>query len=166
MKNWLRRICGAVGMGLIWGAVWAAVGALKGVLVDPSGSMSELWVGPPIGAFPGFVGGVMFSAVLGIAATPRRLHELSLSRVGAWGGMVGLLLGVLPLAINEPPNEYPLWLVAAVVIGSLTLMGAVSAAGSLALARRARSPEGHGDTVDPDSVATKSRGGGGASTRR
>lgn len=137
MKEWLRLISVAVIVGLIWAAAWAAVGALIGI-VDPSGSLDELWVGPPIGVHPGFVGGVVFSTVLRIAARPRRFDELSLSTVVACGGMVGLLLGVLPLAINEPPGESPLWLVAAVVIGSMTLMGAVSAAGSLALARRAR----------------------------
>ena len=52
--------------------------------------------------------------------------------------MVGFLLGVLPMAINEPPSGFPVWQVAAVVIGSLTLMGFISAAASLALARRAQ----------------------------
>jgi hypothetical protein len=84
----------------------------------------------------------------------------------ALGGMVGLLLGLLPLAINKPPTEFPPWLVAAVVIGSLTLMGAVSAAGSLALAKRAKSREVLGDTVDPDSGAIESPGGGDARRRR
>jgi len=138
VKRWLRRIRGAVGMGLLWGALWAAVGALNGVLVGPNGSMDGLWLGPPVGMFPGFVAGVMFSAVLGIAAAPRRLHELSIAQAGAWGGMVGMVLGVLPFAINKPPSEFPLWLVAGAVIGSFTLMGAISAAGSLALARRAK----------------------------
>jgi hypothetical protein len=137
VKEWLRLISGAVGMGLLWAAVWAAAGALFGI-VYPSGSLDELWVGPVIGAHPGFMGGAVFSAVLGIAARPRRFDELSLSTVVVCGGMVGLLLGVVPLAINKPPDESPLWLMAAVVIGSITLMRSVSAAGSLALAKRAR----------------------------
>lgn len=136
--SWLRRVRGALGIGLIWGAVWAGVGALSTVLFDPDGSTGVPWVGPPVGFFPGFVGGLIFSAMLAIAAAPRRLHELSVSRVAAWGAMVGFLLGFLPLAINKPPEGFPVWLVAAVVIGSLTLMGAVSAAGSLALARKAK----------------------------
>jgi len=137
VKEWPRRILGAVGLGLIWAAAWAAVGALTGI-VDPSGSIDELWLGPEIGLYPGFLGGVMFSAMLGIAAGRRRLDALSLSEVVAYGGMAGLLVGVLPFVINEPPSEAPLWLVGIVVIGSMTLLGAVSAAGSLALARRAR----------------------------
>jgi hypothetical protein len=137
VKDWLRLIAGAGVMGVIWGAVWAAAGALIGI-ADRAGSLGALWVGPAIGVHPGVVGGVAFSALLGIAARPRRFDELSLSTAVAGGASVGLGLGVLPLAINEPPGESPLWLVAAVVIGSMTLMGALSAAGSLALARKAR----------------------------
>lgn len=143
--NWLKRIRGAVGMGVVWAALWAAVGAVK-ALLDPHGSIDAPWVGPPIGVFPGLVGGLLFSAGLVIAA-PRRLHELSVWRVAAWGAMVGFFLGVLPFAINEPPVEFPLWRVAAVVIGSMTLMGAVSAAGSLALARRVK---GRAPIAQPD----------------
>ncbi|TAH38428.1 MAG: hypothetical protein EYC70_03330 [Planctomycetota bacterium] len=137
MKVWLRLILGAVATGLIWAAAWAAAGALIG-FVDRGGFLDARWLGPPIGLHPGFVGGVVFSVVLGIAARPRRFDELSLPTVLACGGMVGLLLGVLPFVINPPPGDSPLWLVAAVVIGCMTLMSAVSAAGSLALARTAK----------------------------
>ena len=153
MKKWLRRIGGAVGIGLFWGAAWAAVGALIGVLVDPNGPMREAWVGPAIGVHPGFVGGVVFCALLGIASPRRRLAEFSLLEVSAAGGIAGLLLGLLPLAINEPPSESPLWLVGAVVIGSLTVLSAVSAAASLALARRLESREVLGDARDLDGGA-------------
>ena len=143
MNKWLGGIRGAVGMGLIWAAVWAAAGALTRLL-DPNRSMDDLWVGPAVGAYPGLVGGLVCSAVIGITAPGRRLAELSASRVAAAGGMAGLLLGLLPLTINEPPSESPLWLVGAVVIGSLTLLGAVTAAGSLALARWAKRREVRG----------------------
>ena len=135
MKNWLRRIRGAVGMALVWAVTWAAVGALKAMLVDPVGTLDTLWLGPPIGAFPGFVGGLLFSVLLAIAAGDRRLENLSVREAGAWGGLVGFVLGSLPIVINQPPAEYPAWLVAAVVVGSMTLLGTLSAAGSLAIAR-------------------------------
>ncbi len=83
MKKWLRRIRGALGMGLIWAAGWAPVGVLIGMIVDPDGSMDEMWVA--VGAYPGFIGGVVFSAVLGIAEGRRRFDEVSLPRFGAWG---------------------------------------------------------------------------------
>ncbi|HEX6369926.1 MAG TPA: hypothetical protein VF006_13485 [Longimicrobium sp.] len=135
MKKWLRRIRGAVGMGLTWALVWGPVAVLIGMFVDPDGSMDEMWVA--IGAYPGFLGGVVFSMVLAIAARRRSLHELSLSRVAAWGAAAGLLVGALPFMIGEPTSERSVWLLALVVIGSITVLSAVSAAGSLALARRA-----------------------------
>ena len=135
MKKWLRRIRGAVGMGLTWAGVWGPVAVLIGMFVDPDGSMDEMWVA--IGAYPGFLGGVVFSAVLAIAARRRRLEELSLARVALWGAAAGLLVGALPFTIGDPTSERPLWLLATVVIGSITLLSAASAAGSLALARRA-----------------------------
>ena len=135
MKSWLRRIRGAAGMALVWAVTWAAVGALKAMLVDPIGTLGTLWLGPPIGVFPGFVGGLLFSALLAIAAGDRRLEDLSVREAGGWGALVGFGLGSLPIVINQPPPQHPAWLVAAVVVGSMSLLGALSAAGSLALAR-------------------------------
>ncbi|HEX2208133.1 MAG TPA: hypothetical protein VHG93_10665 [Longimicrobium sp.] len=152
MKKGLRRIRGAIGMGLTWAVVWAPVAVLIGMFVDPDGSMDEMW--PAIGAYPGFLGGVVFSVVLAIAARRRGLDELSLSRVAAWGAAAGLLVGVLPFTIGEPTTERPLWLLAGVVIGSITLLSAVSAAGSLALARMAekRTLPGAGADVAQTSI--------------
>lgn len=147
MKKWLRRIRGAVGMGLTWALVWGPVAVLIGFLVDPDGSMDEMWVA--IGAYPGFLGGVVFSVVLAIAARRRRLEDLSLARVALWGAAAGLLVGALPFTIGESTTELPLWLLATVVIGTITLLSAVSAAGSLALAQMAekRAPHDAGPDV-------------------
>ena len=135
MPSWLRRVRAAVLMGLTWAVVWAPVAVLIGMIVDPDGSMDEMWVA--IGAYPGFLGGVVFSAVLGIAERRRRLGTLSLARVGAWGAVAGLLVGALPFAVGTSTSELPLWLLGGVVVASITLLSGVSAAGSLALARRA-----------------------------
>jgi hypothetical protein len=83
MKKWLRRILGAVGMSLTWAAGWGLVGVLIGMFVDPHGSIDDMWV-VTLGV-PGFLGGVVFSAVLGIAEGRRRFDELPLSRFGFWG---------------------------------------------------------------------------------
>jgi len=133
MKKWLRRIRGALGMGLTWALVWAPVAVLMGLAIDPDGSMDEMWVA--IGAYPGFLGGVVFSAVLAVAARRRRLEELSLPRVAAWGAAAGLLVGSIPFTFGEPASDTPVWLLASVVIGTITVLSAASAAGSLALAR-------------------------------
>jgi hypothetical protein len=135
MMKWLRRIRGAVGMGLTWALVWGPVAVLIGMAVDPDGSMDEMWVA--IGAYPGFLGGVVFSAVLAIAARHRGLDDLPLSRVALWGAAAGLLVGTLPFLIGDPASDRPVWVLAAIVISAITLLSAASAAGSLALARMA-----------------------------
>jgi hypothetical protein len=148
MKKWLRRILGAVGMGLTWAAGWGLVGVLIGMFVDPDGSMDEMWVA--VGAYPGFLGGVVFSTVLRIAEGRRKFDELSLSRFGAWGAVAGLLLGVLPFALvaeMAASTEYPLWLLGGVVVGTTTLLSAVLGVGSALLFRyaaRAQPPAGAG----------------------
>jgi hypothetical protein len=134
MKKWLRRIRGALLMGLTWAVVWAPVGLLIGMIVDPDGSMDEPWV--LVGTLPGFLGGVAFATVLGIVGRRRRFDDLSLPRFTAWGAGAGLLVGgiwVVLALLSDPPR----WLLYGVVVGSLTLLSAVSAAGSLALARMA-----------------------------
>lgn len=131
--DWLGRVRGAVLMGLTWAAAWALVAVLIGMIVDPDGSMDEMWVA--VGGYPGFLCGVVSSAVLGIAGGRRRSDELSLSHVGAWGAAAGLLVGVLPFVLGEPTSEIPLWQLGAVVIGSITLLSAVSAIGSALLSR-------------------------------
>lgn len=134
MKTWLRRARAAIGMGLLWALVWAPIAVLVGLAVDPDGSMDEMW--PAIGAYPGFLGGVVFSIVLAILARRRRLEELSIARVAGWGALAGLVVGSFPFAIGEPTSAMPLWKLATTVIGSITLLSAGSAAASLALARR------------------------------
>jgi fructose-specific phosphotransferase system IIC component len=146
MKKWLRRIRGALGTGLTWAVVWGPAAVLIGLIVDPDGSMDEMWVA--IGALPGFLGGVAFSVVLAIAARRRRLEELSLPRVAAWGAVAGLLVGAIPFVLGDPIGEVPLWQLGSVVIGSITVLSAASAAGSLALARMAERRELPGAGAD------------------
>jgi hypothetical protein len=127
MQTWMRRIRGALGMGLTWFAGWVAVGFLM-EFVDPNGQIADIW--PAVLGIPGFIGGVVFSAVLGIAASRRRFDELSLPLFGALGAGAGVL-GVLPFAISADIAR------AAVFLASTTTLGAISAVGTLAIARMA-----------------------------
>jgi hypothetical protein len=123
-------------MGLLWALVWAPVAVLIGTrIVDPDNSMDEMWV--MVGALPGFLSGVAFSAVLGVAARRRRLDELTIARVGGWGAVAGLAIGILPFLLGDGGGS-PMWPLAVVVIPTITLLSAASAAGSLALAQRAQ----------------------------
>jgi hypothetical protein len=148
MKKGLRRIRGSVGMGLTWAAGWALVGLLIGVSSKllpglPWDSFFAVFDAPlPALAVPGFVGGVLFSVVLGIAGRRRRFDELSLPRFATWGAVGGLLLSLVPIALvavglATPGADVNLWQTTAVVGGPFILLSAVSAAGSLMLARRA-----------------------------
>ena len=142
MKKWLRRIRGAVGMGLSW----AVVGFLAGIGIElvhnlwpnPLGSAVDIW--PMTLALPGFLGGVAFSTVLGIAGRRRRFDELSLPRVAAWGAVGGLLVSLIPaamVAIGLATPNVSLWQITLALLGPFTLGGAVAASGTLALARMA-----------------------------
>ncbi len=144
MKRWLRRIRGAVGMGLTWAAGWGLVGVLIGLswsLGLPMEWFVEVFDAPlPALAIPGFFGGAVFSTVLGIAGRRRRFDELSLPRFGAWGAVGGLLLGLFPTLLVVSTGAASV-AAAAVIIGTLTLLSAVSASSSLALARMAEERE-------------------------
>lgn len=147
MNKWLRRMRGALLMGLMWAAVWAPAGVLIGYIVDPDGSMDEMWVA--VGAYPGLLGGVVFATVLGIVGRRRRFEKLSLGRFAAWGAGAGMFVGLLPFVIGEATTKLPLWVLAGVVIGTITLLSAGSAAGSLALARGAARRELVAGNSDP-----------------
>ena len=132
MTKWLRRLGAALMMGLAWAAAWLPIGLLIGLIVDPDGTMDEPWVA--VGTYPGFLCGVIFSAVAGIGKGRRRLAELSLHGAATWGAVSGLLGGGLWLVLvllSDPPQ----WLLNVVVVGSLTLLSAVSGVGSALLAR-------------------------------
>ncbi len=129
MRRALLRLRGAAGMGLTWAIAWGIVG--MGVEL-----VSELFPALPLGfidiwpvtlALPGFLCGAGFSLVLGLAEGKRRFDELSLGRFAAWGAVGGVMVGGLASLVGFP----------IAVAGVTMLMGAGSASGTLALARRA-----------------------------
>jgi hypothetical protein len=129
LKGWLRRIRGAIGMGLTWALAWFLAGMALLLVVG----FDAADVPFPLGfGFIGFLAGTTFSAVLGIVESRRRFDQMSIPRFAGWGAAGGLLLagvfgGVATLAGDT---------VDLVVMGTVfALAGAGSAAGSLALAR-------------------------------
>ncbi len=142
MKKWLKRIRGAVGMGLTWAVAWSGVGAI--IMLVLGGSGFGLAAEVALFAATGFVGGAIFSTVLGITEGRHRFDQMSLPRFGAWGAVGGLLLSVLFFLLGGGVSLDSLGTYSVV-----TLLGAGSAAGSLALARRADDREllEHGEDV-------------------
>ncbi len=148
MTSWMRRVRGALGMGAVWAGAWALAGILIGVgstLLPflPWDAFFAFYDAPlPTLAIPGFVGGTLFSLVLGVAARRRRFDELSVPRVAAWGALGGALASLLPAALvglglaTIGRNGAGVWQLTAIISGPLVLLSAGSAAGSLAIARR------------------------------
>ncbi len=141
MRKWLKRIRGAVGLGLVWAVAWSGVGAILGLVVGVFGAPVDGLATVVFGAFStfatmGFVGGVAFSTVLVIAEGRRRFDEMSLPRFAAWGAVGGLLLAALMFTVGwgSTPGDV-------IFMGIMPLLGARSAARSLALARRAEDRE-------------------------
>lgn len=141
MRDLLRRVRGALGMGVTWALTWAVVGGgiMEGI-VDPNGEILDMW--PQTLAIPGFVFGIAFSVLLAVAARRRRFDELSLSRFAAWGAGTGLLMGGLALAAGALPALAPFWWRAAVLVAPVTLLSTISSTGALAVARLATRREG------------------------
>ena len=151
MNKWMRRLRGALGMGLTWAVLWAVCGVLIGVtsVLLPAlpfwKPFFEVFDAPlPALAVPGFFGGALFSIVLGVAGRHRRFDELSLPRFTALGALGGLMLSLLPaamvavgLANMDAERGIGLWQLTSMISGPLILLSANSASASLMLARKA-----------------------------
>ena len=155
MTKWLRRIRAAVGVGLTWSVLWVLGGLVIGIASKllpglPWGWFFDVFDAPlPALAMPGFVGGVLFSVVLGVAGRRRRFRDLSVPRFAAWGAVGGFLLTLFPFALAAVGlatlDGNPMRLFVA-ISGPVTLLSAASAAASLLLARRAE----RGARAEPD----------------
>lgn len=142
MRKWLRRIRGAIGMGLTWAAGWAPIGAVVGVALyeilpaSPIGLASVVILNATTFAALGLIGGTVFGAVLRLAEGHHRFEQLSLPRFASWGAVGGVLLGGVAVATGLWGAGFgPL---GACMIGAATLMGGVSATGTLVIARKAQ----------------------------
>lgn len=128
MRKWGRRIKAAIGLGIVWGAAWLIAGLilLAFVGVDAADVPFPLFFG-----FLGFLAGAAFSLVLGVLGRRRRFDQMSLPRFAGWGALGGLLISVVVMLTAG--NGVELMAVLAPVFATA---GAISATGTLALARR------------------------------
>ena len=144
MKKWGRRIRAAIGMGLTWGAAGFGAGAL---LARVPGFYSDLpfaLLFAPLG----FFAGIIFSGILVVIEGRRGVDRISLSRFAGWGAASGLLLTGI-FVVGAALRGANLWGEFLVFGPPLAIAGAVCAAGSLALARRAERRELPGPSGDP-----------------
>ena len=149
MGTWVRRIRGAIGMGITWAAVWFAAGSVPRWVF---GVNTDAPLPLVFGVF-GLMAGMVFSAVLALTEGRRSFDEMSLPRFAGWGALGGLLLSALVAKVGSLA-----WGDVLALAPTLAVASAVSAAGSLAMARRAARqelPDGRGNTAEVELTGEK-----------
>lgn len=91
----MKGIRGAILLIVLWTIGWGL--GFGGImeLVDSDGRIQDIW--PATLGIPGFIGGIIFSALLLIAERGRPLYDISIARFAVWGVISGLLLGLLSI---------------------------------------------------------------------
>jgi len=148
--NLLQRLRGLAGTALLWAAAWFLVGLAFGIyqaetIPRPDVPIEFPWLrivatATVIWTVWGAISGAVFALVLALAERRHALSELSMPRFALWGALGAITLPVIYLVIiaiqeRDPEMLGPFALVLSVCAG----VGAVAAAGTLALARRAPS---------------------------
>ena len=131
-SKWMRRVRGALGMGLVWAFAWAAAGLGPRLVFgfNPDAPF------PIIFGVLGFIAGVTFSALLVLADGRRSFDQTSLPRFAGLGAIGGFLLSALFARMASLSGSDVL-----VIAPTFAVAGALCASGSLALARRAKTQE-------------------------
>jgi hypothetical protein len=132
MQKWPRRVRGALGMGVTWAAAWFVAGMVPRWVLGINADVPF----PLVFGVLGFLAGIAFSAVVALADGRRSFDQVSLPRFAGLGAGGGLLLSVL-FARSVSLG----WGDVLAIAPTFALASAVSAAGSLALARRSLRPE-------------------------
>ena len=128
MQNLLRRVRGAIGMGLAWALAWGGAGVVMAVVTGFTADVPF----PLFFALLGFIAGVIFSAVLALTAGRRSFDQMSLPRFATWGAVGGIVMSAFFVRVASLG-----WGDLLMVAATFALASAVCATGSLALARRA-----------------------------
>jgi hypothetical protein len=130
MKGLFRKLRGAVGVGLTWAVGWAVIIFLIGTvigIVDPDSidaGEEPLRIALTIIAPVGLISGLLFAAIMSLTERHKSVHDLSLIRAALWGA-----LGAAVLPLLTPMND--------AVLSTVCPLGALFAAGTVALARHA-----------------------------
>lgn len=157
MSHWMRRLRGAIGMGLTWALAWFSAGMVLLLIIGPDAADVPF----PLGfGLLGFLAGVTFSGILGALEGRRSFDQMSLPRFAIWGGLGGILFSAAFVPVAG--------LGAGAFLGLGALFGAsgaACAAGSLALARLADDGDSLGADTDETRDLIRGRPAGGESPR-
>ena len=124
----LRRMRGAIGMGVAWGIAWSAAGSIPRWVFGFNADVPF----PIVFGVLGFLAGIIFFALLVLTERRRTFDQLSLPRFAVWGAVGGVLLSAIFTRIASLGAGDVL-----VITPTFALACAACATGSLALARRA-----------------------------
>ena len=131
MRPVVRQLRSAFVIATSWGALWAAIGVSVTLLlavVRPQEIGADEGPGKvaAVLGLVGFLSGLGFAGLLCFAEKGQRFSELSMRRIALWGFIGG---AAIPALVGADIGE-----------GWITgILGAIFAAGSLALARQVRS---------------------------
>jgi hypothetical protein len=156
-ENLFRRLRGAVGNAVVWGAGWATLGfavfatlKVAGILPAEASWLDAVTLAAKLGIIGG-VAGTAFSAVVGLLYRGRRLSDISAVRFGAGGAlMAGLFVPAFFQVMNLLTGDglVPMGLVLDDILWAMAF-GGIAAGASLTLAQRA-------DTLLPGSSQDRS----------
>lgn len=83
-------------MVVLWVLGWGVgFGGIMEAFVDRDGKIGDIW--PMMLAMPGLIGGILFEVLVLVAEGGRRYDLVPLYRVGLWGAVTGVALGLLSI---------------------------------------------------------------------
>lgn len=124
MKNWMSGIRGAILVIVLWVIGWGlGFGGIMEI-VDSDGKIEDIW--PAVLAIPGFIGGIIFAALLLVAERGTNFDKVPLFRFALWGAVTGIVLGLLSIPA-EVGDVSPGW---AGMTGIATALGVVAGLGT------------------------------------
>ena len=132
MQKWLKRIGGAIGMGVSWAVAWSLVGTVPRWLFGFNTDAPF----PIIFGVLGFIAGFTFSVILTLFERRREFDQLTIPRFATWGALSGVLLAAIFTRIASLGAGDVL-----VIAPTFAIACAACASGSLALAKRAERRE-------------------------
>jgi len=128
----MRRIRAAIAVGLTWAVAWFGVGMILLLIVGVGAADVPF---PLFFGLLGFLAGAAFSGILGLLAGRRTFEQMSLPRFALGGALGGVLIAAIVNVAAGPGPDLRM-------IGTVfALAGAISATGTLAIARRAEKRE-------------------------